>query len=69
MDRSTRDRTLNCLHHGLVAERNDMEMDPVCGMEIEVGDAYSTVDHEGLTYYFCSEECEQQFQSNPDPYV
>jgi Cu+-exporting ATPase len=46
-----------------------MEMDPVCGMEIEVGDAYSTVDHEGLTYYFCSEECEQQFQSNPDPYV
>jgi multidrug efflux pump subunit AcrA (membrane-fusion protein)/YHS domain-containing protein len=38
--------------------------DPVCGMEVYAGKAKAeglTVEHEGKTSYFCSEECRQAF--------
>jgi YHS domain-containing protein len=40
--------------------------DPVCHMDIPLDDAYGRVTHEGLTYYFCSEECETRFKASPD---
>ena len=39
--------------------------DPVCGMTIEEEDAAGTVQHQGVTYYFCNPGCLEQFTSNP----
>lgn len=46
-----------------------MVTDPVCGMNMEPTDAVVQREHDGETYYFCSEECLQTFQSNPEPYI
>ena len=43
--------------------------DPVCGMEVEEGDAVATVDHDGSTYYFCSKDCAEEFAENPGHYT
>ena len=42
--------------------------DPVCGMEIRVEDAAATEDHDGTTFYFCSESCHQKFVADPYRY-
>jgi xanthine dehydrogenase accessory factor len=45
------------------------EIDPVCGMTVDVADArYRTV-HDGRTYYFCSAGCLESFESDPARYV
>ncbi len=41
-------------------------VDPVCGMEIEEADSVGTVEHNGVTYYFCAESCLERFKDNPD---
>jgi len=43
--------------------------DPVCDMEFEASEAAATVEHQGNTYYFCSEGCARKFQKDPDRYV
>jgi P-type Cu+ transporter len=42
--------------------------DPVCGMRIDPEDAAATVEHDGKTYYFCSEVCRDVFVADPDSY-
>lgn len=51
--------------------RNTMSdvKDPVCGMVIAEADAVATVDHDGSTYYFCSQDCAEEFRENPDDYT
>ncbi len=39
--------------------------DPVCGMTIDEEDAIGTVQHQGVTYYFCNPSCLEQFESDP----
>jgi YHS domain-containing protein len=44
--------------------------DPVCGMVVDPQSPYTiTYEHQGQTYYFCSEECLKKFQADPDSYV
>ena len=43
--------------------------DPVCGMDVERDDAAGQSDFQGKTYYFCSNECKQKFDKNPQTYV
>jgi P-type Cu+ transporter len=43
--------------------------DPVCGMQIEQDDAVATVEHEGKKYYFCSDDCREAFQEDPEDYA
>ena len=40
--------------------------DPVCGREIDLGDAVASEDHDGWTYFFCSAGCHENFRSSPD---
>jgi xanthine dehydrogenase accessory factor len=48
-------------------ERHE-ELDPVCGMTVDVADArYRTV-HDGRTYYFCSAGCTERFEADPAKY-
>lgn len=46
--------------------------DPVCGMDVDEKKAAAigrTAEHDGHTYYFCSDECKRSFQENPGRYV
>ncbi len=44
-----------------------MEKDLVCGMEIER--SAGKYDYRGKTYYFCSEECRDEFSKSPENYI
>lgn len=43
--------------------------DPVCGMTIEEAKAAGSATHGGVTYYFCSTSCQEQFEAEPDKYA
>src|SRR2546421_1735452 len=42
--------------------------DPVCGMRVDRAKAL-TAEHDGHTYYFCSQHCRERFEADPDGYV
>jgi Cu+-exporting ATPase len=46
-----------------------MSIDPVCGMEIEEVNAKERVTHQGRTYFFCSVDCREEFEADPEEYV
>ncbi len=46
-----------------------MVKDPVCGMQVEESTAEDTATYQGKTYYFCSEDCKEQFEDNPQQYT
>ncbi len=46
----------------------DKVKDPVCGMEIRPEDAAAHEEHEGQTFYFCSEGCHKAFLKDPHRY-
>lgn len=54
---------------GSQKEGRTMAKDPVCGMDVEETKAAGRVEHEGQTYYFCSEGCQKAFEKMPDRYV
>jgi len=39
--------------------------DPVCGMTVSADPSSYPLEHEGVTYYFCSAGCRRSFQENP----
>ena len=43
--------------------------DPVCGMQVDDKNAAARSEHEGETYYFCSEGCKKRFDENPEQYA
>jgi YHS domain-containing protein len=43
--------------------------DPVCGMMVNPANAAATTQHDGETYYFCSTECREAFDQNPEKYL
>lgn len=43
--------------------------DPVCGMKINKSDAVASAEHNGKTYYFCSQDCANSFKESPEDYV
>lgn len=43
--------------------------DPVCGLAIESRMAASRTPYQGETYYFCSRNCQDEFDSNPAKYA
>lgn len=53
---------------GMRVEKKRMVTDPVCGMKIEPETAYSRLEYEGRTVYFCSKHCEEEFRRNPEKY-
>jgi multidrug efflux pump subunit AcrA (membrane-fusion protein)/YHS domain-containing protein len=49
-----------------------LSKDPVCGLEVSQKRAEKAgrkISYRGKTYYFCSEECKQRFEKNPEHYV
>ncbi|MBU4233278.1 MAG: efflux RND transporter periplasmic adaptor subunit, partial [Proteobacteria bacterium] len=46
--------------------------DPVCGMDLDEGKARTAglkIEHQGKSYYFCSDTCQRQFTKTPERYV
>lgn len=43
--------------------------DPVCGMKVDPTSAAATLEHKGITYYFCSSGCGERFRKNPADYL
>ncbi len=46
-----------------------MELDPVCGMNVDPEKAKAKVEHGGKSYYFCCGGCAQKFQQAPEKYL
>jgi YHS domain-containing protein len=46
-----------------------MAIDPVCEMEVNEKDAPATSQYDGKTYYFCSHDCKQEFEEDPEEYL
>ena len=44
-------------------------MDPVCGMSVEEADAAATAEYQGTMYYFCSQDCKEEFEGEPESYA
>ena len=45
------------------------EMDRVCGMWVENQGAQLTSVYKGEMYYFCSQECKEQFDQAPERFM
>jgi Cu+-exporting ATPase len=48
-------------HEGWKEEAMATAKAPVCGMGIDPAKSAAREEYEGTTYYFCSENCHQQF--------
>ncbi|MFB3814638.1 MAG: YHS domain-containing protein [Terriglobales bacterium] len=46
-----------------------MQTDPVCGMPVEEKNAAGKSEYKGQQFYFCSMDCKQQFDRNPEQYA
>jgi Cu+-exporting ATPase len=46
-----------------------MVTDPVCKMTIEEKDAVGTSTYKGVTYYFCTESCKENFDKDPEAFL
>lgn len=38
-------------------------------MEVDAGETQHTSQHKGKKYFFCSEECKQKFDKDPEKYA
>jgi len=46
--------------------------DPVCGMDVDEKKAEASgrkIEYRRMTYYFCTDECREKFDKNPDRYI
>lgn len=50
-------------------EARHEEIDPVCGMTVDVATARFRTTHEGRTYYFCAAGCLGRFSADPAAFV
>jgi YHS domain-containing protein len=46
-----------------------MAKDPVCEMQVEERQAKTTSQYEGQTMYFCSPDCKEKFEQEPERYA
>jgi Cu+-exporting ATPase len=54
---------------GSSGKEKRVEIDPVCGMEVDPATAEWKADHGGTTYYFCSKGCLDDFVEDPGSYL
>lgn len=56
-------------HGETTAPAKDHVIDPVCGMMVDIHAGKPTYEHEGHTYYFCSEGCRIKFAKEPERFL
>jgi len=52
---------------GMQVETKANEIDLVCGMELSQ-ETKLTANYKNKIYYFCSENCQEHFQNDPEKY-
>ena len=52
----------------LPSQNEQLAVDPVCGMNVEIGKAVKT-EYKGEVYYFCCPHCQQAFETSPEEYL
>ena len=55
--------------HCVENDRVSIEIDPVCGMEVETTTATNSFEYEGKTYWFCGKGCMLEFRDDPKTYT
>jgi YHS domain-containing protein len=50
-------------------EVKKVTVDPVCKTLVNPKKAKDQAEHQGQTYYFCTPECKQTFEENPEKYA
>jgi P-type Cu+ transporter len=53
----------------MAPEATRVEIDPVCGMEVQPETAAGSFEYGGTTYYFCSLGCLEDFREDPASYL
>jgi len=43
--------------------------DPVCRMQVTEDSAKGTAEYSGQTFYFCSQQCADKFNQDPQKYM
>ena len=51
------------------SKKDEAVLDPVCGMTVNPSKSAGKHEHDGQTYYFCSQHCLAKFKENPDKFV
>jgi YHS domain-containing protein len=46
-----------------------LSVDPVCGASVEENHAAGKTCYAGQTYYFCSKDCQRNFEDEPAAYI
>ena len=46
-----------------------MGLDPVCGMDVNPASAEAQSEYGGVSFYFCSAACKEQFDRDPARYI
>jgi P-type Cu+ transporter len=52
-------------HDHDIAPGAETATDPVCAMEVEIREGARSSDHDGQTFYFCSDGCQKKFDADP----
>ena len=52
-----------------LSKSSNKVQDPVCLMKVEKDEDALSYEYRGETYYFCSENCKEQFRQNPDQFL
>ena len=46
-----------------------MNTDPVCGMKVDEKNSEHQTEYGGQKYAFCSQQCKNEFEQNPEQYA
>jgi Cu+-exporting ATPase len=46
-----------------------IQIDPVCGMEVDDTTSKLFLEHDGTTYWFCGKGCLLEFKDDPGTYL
>jgi P-type Cu+ transporter len=46
-----------------------MPIDPVCKKHVDLAHAAASFDYHSMPVYFCSADCEREFEKDPDKYM
>jgi YHS domain-containing protein len=67
----TAERPCDCSSKAIQSNTKEliMAIDPVCGMEVDERTTKDKATHEGTTYYFCSQDCKEEFEASPEDYI
>jgi P-type Cu+ transporter len=56
-------------HGETMTPAGDREIDPVCGMTVDIHAGKPSFEHKGHAYYFCSEGCRTKFAKEPERFL